>query len=192
MEISKIIFDTDCLSSFLWTDKLDILYKLFGQSIKIPQAVYKELEYLKKSKNYPEIFPRIENAINTKKIEILEISIGSEVDIILEEIRENFRNDNNGKEIGDGEAEMLALAKYHKLTCATVTASNNNRDIYKIVEKENLKNITTMDILCEAYKHGINELLELENIKNQMVARRRHLPLISVYDKLIEKGYIEE
>lgn len=190
MEISKIIFDTDCLSSFLWTDKLDILYQLFGKSIKIPQAVYNEVKKMKSSNNFSYVFERLDEAIKNNKIEVLEVF--GEVDNILEEIKENYRNQNSGKEIGAGEAEMLALAKYYKLTCATMTASNNNRDIFLIAKQENINNITTMDILCEAYKYKINEVLELENIKSQMVARKRHLPLKSVYDSLIEKGYIEE
>ncbi|MEW6227473.1 MAG: hypothetical protein AB1700_05165 [Bacillota bacterium] len=44
---SPVFFDTDCLSSFLSVRRLDILVKLFGQRIRVPSEVVRELEHLK-------------------------------------------------------------------------------------------------------------------------------------------------
>ena len=44
---SKIVFDTDCLSSFLCTGSEDILLKLYKDRIIIPDMVFKEFEKLK-------------------------------------------------------------------------------------------------------------------------------------------------
>ncbi len=40
-----LFFDTDCLSSFLWVDKENILSKLFRERIVIPKEVYDELSH---------------------------------------------------------------------------------------------------------------------------------------------------
>lgn len=46
---SKIVFDTDCLSSFLCTGSEDILLKLYKHRIIIPDMVFNEFEKLKMS-----------------------------------------------------------------------------------------------------------------------------------------------
>ena len=51
LSTKKVIFDTDCLSSFLWVSKEDIFLELFKGLIVIPDEVYEVLskvEYLKK------------------------------------------------------------------------------------------------------------------------------------------------
>jgi len=42
-----VIFDTDCISSFLWIKRLDIINTLFPNKIIIPQSVYDELNKIK-------------------------------------------------------------------------------------------------------------------------------------------------
>jgi len=42
-----IVFDTDCISSFLWIKRLDIINNLFPNEIIIPQTVYDELNKIK-------------------------------------------------------------------------------------------------------------------------------------------------
>lgn len=190
MANSKIIFDTDCLSSFLWVDELNILYSLFQDSIKIPLAVYKEIERMKKSKKYSYVFSRLESSIKNQKIEILEIQSESDIENMLESIRNDYKNE-TGKEIGAGEAEMLALAKYYNAICIVKSASNNLSDVHKIATKEKIANITTMDILCEAFTEKLKSLEELENIKKQMENKKRHLPKISVEDELKKRNIIK-
>jgi len=42
-----IVFDNDCISSFLWIKRLDIINALFLNEIIIPQTVYDELNKIK-------------------------------------------------------------------------------------------------------------------------------------------------
>ncbi len=176
MEKSKIIFDTDCICSFLWIKQLDLLFKLFNKTIKIPEAVYIELSNGGFSKENSYVFLDLKKAIKDEKIEILTIDVGSEIDEILDEIRENYEKSNN-KQIGDGEAEMLALAKYYNAYCIVKSASNNLRDVYNIAKKEGIKNITTMDILYMAYEKGLKSVPELTSMIKEMKLRRRRLPV---------------
>jgi len=41
--IEQIFFDTDCISSFLWVDRTDILLNLYGTQIILPEQVLDEL-----------------------------------------------------------------------------------------------------------------------------------------------------
>ena len=41
--IEQIFFDTDCISSFLWVDRTDILLNLYGKQIILPEQVLDEL-----------------------------------------------------------------------------------------------------------------------------------------------------
>ena len=46
----KVIFDTDCLSSFLWVNEENIILDLFDGLIVIPDDVYEELSKVKSLK----------------------------------------------------------------------------------------------------------------------------------------------
>ena len=41
----KYFFDTDCLSAFLWVRNENILIKLYGGKIVLPEQVYSELSH---------------------------------------------------------------------------------------------------------------------------------------------------
>lgn len=38
-----LLFDTDCLSAFLWINDTNILHELYGGRIVLPEPVYQEL-----------------------------------------------------------------------------------------------------------------------------------------------------
>ena len=40
---SKLFFDADCLSAFLWVSREDILFELYPEKIVLPKQVYDEL-----------------------------------------------------------------------------------------------------------------------------------------------------
>ena len=46
-----VVFDTDCISSFLWIKRLDIVKNLFPNQIIIPQTVFNELNKMKDPQN---------------------------------------------------------------------------------------------------------------------------------------------
>ena len=176
MEMSKIIFDNDCLASFLWTDSFDLLNLTYDAEFKIPFAVYKEFERMKKYPKYSYVFTRLETQIQNGNIEIVEIFENTEEHEVYERIKSEYAAQNNGKVIGEGEAEMLALAIAHNSFCTVSSASNNLRDVAIIVEKEGLNNITTIDILRNAYLKEIKTIEELNKLKTDMEAKKRKLP----------------
>jgi len=184
MEISKIIFDTDCLSSFLWTDSISILKELYNGKLKIPRAVYEEIKKMKKYKAYSFVYDRLEEEVKNGNIEILEIRVGSIECGYYEKIKKDYAAANSGKAIGEGEAEMLALAISNKFHCTLNTASNNLRDVADITRKEKIINITTVDILCEAAEKGLKTLDELNMLITEMRSRKRRLPSGNIEDFL--------
>ncbi len=141
------------------------------------QAVYNEIGIMKKSRKFSFVFLDLDKEIKSKRIEILKIEAGSEIEEILDKIVEEYAKSNNNKQIGDGEAEMLALAKYYNAYCIVKSASNNLRDVYKIAKKEGIKNITTMDILYMAYEKKLKSVDELNLMIKEMKARERKLPV---------------
>lgn len=49
---SPIVFDDDCLASFLWVDCFDLLETLFaGERMMVPQQVVNELKYLQHTRS---------------------------------------------------------------------------------------------------------------------------------------------
>ena len=58
----KVIFDTDCLSSFLWVNEENIILDLFDGLIVIPDDVYEELSKVKSLKE------KIDKLIKNNKI----------------------------------------------------------------------------------------------------------------------------
>lgn len=166
MTKEEMFFDTDCISSFLWVKRGDIIIDLFTGKIILPKPVYDEL------KN--PIIPHIGNEIdsmNTKEIlEVLDIEVGSEAYEIYIELA--IKPKDGRRPIGKGEAAAIALAKVNN----GVIASNNLRDIMYYVEKYNLKHVTTGDILLKALND--KEITEDEGncIWKKMLSKRRKLP----------------
>lgn len=112
----KIFFDTDCLSSFLWVRKENIMLTLYKGLIVLPQQVYDELSRV------PHFYRKIESLVRVNKIFIMDIEFGTyESDLFL-----NFIYPKSSvKPIGKGEAAALALAKANN----GIVASNNLRDV---------------------------------------------------------------
>lgn len=59
---NKIIFDTDCLCSFLWVEREDIVITLYEGLIVIPDDVYKEIAKV------PPLLKRLNKLIDDKKV----------------------------------------------------------------------------------------------------------------------------
>lgn len=154
----KLFFDTDCLSSFLWTDKGCILTELYPQ-IVVPQAVYNELSRVHK----PEFVERLETLISSGQVSVADIEFGSESFFLYRKMTAN--PDNGIKVIGKGEAMSLALAK----EASGIIASNNFRDIRYYVKKFNLKYTSTGDIMVEAYNQGLFDESEGNAIWKSMI-----------------------
>lgn len=161
----KIYFDTDCMSSFLWTSETNLLVQLYSGRMYLPKEVEKELAYPR----LPPFFSsNIANLIGNKDLQVI-----SAFDINSEEYSFFFQLTQNGaKSIGAGEAAALVLARYND----GVIASNNFKDVSSYVREFNLEHLTTGRILKEAHNKGLKSMFDCENIWKILISRRRKLP----------------
>lgn len=171
---NKLFFDTDCLSSFLWVKREDIILLNYSGRIVVPQFVYDEfcrpgVEHLRKT---------LDNMILFKAVYKMEIPYGSaEADLF----RELTRNPTKGMQtIGKGEASALVLAKTHD----GIVASNNLRDIKRYAEEFGLPIMTTADIMIDAYRTSYITLPEADKIWEDMLLKKRKLPADSFSEYL--------
>ncbi len=169
MEIqTPIIFDTDCLSSFLWIKRFDILNTLFPNQLIIPQIVYDELSKMRKFTRYSFVINDLDIEVSKNIIQIEDIPISSPA--ATEYI--NLINPNQIKQIGKGEAAAIVLAKLHNGTLA----SNNLRDILPHITSGYPPYISTDAILYLYYKQGNMSVLEGCQIWDDMKSKKRALP----------------
>lgn len=160
-----VFFDTDCLSSFLWVNEQGILGNLFGGRLIVSMEVYNELSnpstrHLKK---------RVDKMVKNGDIQIGTIK----ADTVEYELFNKMINpvETGQRAIGRGEASAIALAKEQ----TGIVASNNLRDIKQYVKDFELTNLTTADILKEAYDNGLITEVDGNRIWAQMIKRRRKL-----------------
>jgi predicted nucleic acid-binding protein len=162
-----IIFDNDCLSSFLWIKRLDIINALFSNQIYIPQTVYDELDKIKSPK-YRFVFNDLKTQILKGNFYLGNIMISSKESgeyLYLISMK-------NPKRIGKGEAAAIVIAKSLNGTLA----SNNLRDILPHVQNGKPPYICTEDILYLSYQKKHISLNEACQIWNDMKSKRRMLP----------------
>jgi predicted nucleic acid-binding protein len=162
----KYFFDTDCLSAFLWVKNENLLIKLYGGRIILPEQVYSELSHPR----IPHLKMMTDNLKNNGDISIENIEFDTEEYRIYYKLTRN--PDKGFKVIGKGEAAAIALAK----TKGGILASNNMRDIQQYVEEYGLEHITTGDILVEALDKKYITEDEGNKIWANMIAKNRKLP----------------
>ncbi len=61
-----IVFDNDCLCSFSWINRLDIIDKLFAGHIVIPRIVLDKIKELQKYRSYRFVFLNIDQRIKKR------------------------------------------------------------------------------------------------------------------------------
>lgn len=143
--IENLFFDTDCLSSFLWVGREDIILKQYKGRIVIPQFVYEE--FCRPAVGFLKL--KLDHMLLAKLIMKKEIISGTdEAKLFLEMTK---RPKNGRPIIGKGEASALVLAKSAK----GIIASNNLRDVKLYTELFDLKLLTTADILVKALANCI-------------------------------------
>ena len=164
---NKIFFDTDCLSSFLWVGREDIVLDLFPNLIVIPDQVYYELSKVNFLKT------KIDKLIKLKKVSIYSIYFGTkEYDLYLE-MTNNPNHSITKMIIGKGEASAIALTITNK---NSMLASNNLRDIMPYIRYYSIDYILTEDIMIEAFNKDLITETEGNDIWNKMLNKRRRLP----------------
>ncbi|OIQ59766.1 hypothetical protein MOTE_10220 [Moorella thermoacetica] len=169
------VFDNDCLASFLWVQRIDILKSLFGENILIPSVVKDEFKKLKRTR-YGWVYQLLETEISNGIFQQCHLpAVG--------EIAEEFKrliNGTYGKIMGKGEAAVMAWVRYNGGT----VASNNLSDVAMYCRKYSLDLISTDDILCKACHEGIISQNEGECIWAEMKRKRRVLPDYSFSEAL--------
>lgn len=155
----QLFFDTDCISSFLWTDKGCLLTQLYPKRIVIPKIVLDELSRVHK----PKFTQRLTSLLNSGEARTMDIDYGTEAFSLF---RQMTTLPAPGKPaIGNGEASALALAKEH----SGIIASNNFRDIKFYIRDLELQYLSTGDILFEAFNDGLLSPKEAELIWKTML-----------------------
>ena len=106
--IEKIFFDTDCISSFLWVERTDIILELYDQRIILPEQVVDELSNPRVS----HLSSKVEQLLSQNEIEMAEIIVGTEESRLYYMLTRNPKS--GQKPIGKGEASAIALSKVQK------------------------------------------------------------------------------
>lgn len=168
----QIFFDTDCISSLLWTKQENLILQLFPNRIIFPQDVWDEMS----NPCIPHFLQRLSKMRSLKVISVMPILVKTEEFEIFHELA--VAPASGRKLIGRGEAAAIALAKVNK----GVLASNNLKDISCYLELYNLKNITTSDILVLAMGEGLITETEGNIIWSDLIRRRQKMPVSTFSD----------
>jgi predicted nucleic acid-binding protein len=169
-----IFFDTDCISSFLWVDRTDILLSLYAKRIILPEQVLDELS----NPSISHLPSKVNQLLSQDEIRKAEILVGTE-EFKLYYIL-TIDPQSGQKRIGKGEASAIALAKVRK----GMLASNNLKDIQYYIQLFHLKNLTTPMILHTALLKGLIDESEGNTLWAQMIKKRRKLPNATFTDYL--------
>lgn len=163
----KVFGDTDCLSSFLLTNNWSILECHFDE-IVIPHAVDAELN----AKASPvEIVENLKYLKEKNFIRMHDIDMKSSEHQWYDEIRAEYHM-NRGFPIGEGEAQVMALA----IPNDGILASNNLSDIKYFVDKYNLPLLTSAYIIAASVDKGYISYEDAELIWKQMESKRIRMP----------------
>ena len=166
-------FDTDCISSFLWTSTEHLLIHCFGNDMIIPRQVYNEIS------SVPHLQQKIDVMINNGNLAIEDLLVGSEENNLYLDLTDYTRSSKLPL-IGRGEAAAIVLSKKNN----GVLASNNFRDVRYYVKLYGLEHIATHHIIHKAVNDGILSNAQADEIWKQMVAKRRKLPFSTFVDYL--------
>lgn len=168
-----IFFDTDCISSFLWTRTERLLIHCFGNDMIIPRQVYNEISTV------THLQQRIDVMVNNGNLKIDDLLVGSEENNLYLDLTDYTRSSTLPL-IGKGEAAAIVLSKMNN----GILASNNFRDVRYYVKLYGLDHISTPDILYKAFNDGLISNTEADSIWTQMLAKRRKLPFNTFTDYL--------
>ncbi|WP_138203856.1 hypothetical protein [Haloimpatiens lingqiaonensis] len=174
-----VVFDNDCISSFLWIKRLDIIEFIFPKSeIIIPEVVLDELKMLESSARFNYVYNDLKHKIDSGEYILQPISALSTEAIDYAELT---RMD-NPQAIGKGEAAAIVLAK----SLGGTLASNNLADILPYVKGGQPPYIMTDTILYSYYKEGKITITEGNAIWNDMKRRKRRLPPYN-FDEVVKR-----
>lgn len=159
MAKSKIILlDSDVISHFMSTAKIDVLPKILSpHHLSIVADVYRE------SIHHP-LFEDRKQELDTwiAKHKILKIDFPWNNDNIKLEF---YRIKKESPQLGAGERACLAIARYEK----DVIASSNFRDVADYCKKYSIEHIGVMDILTIAVRRDIFTVNDCNKFMNDAI-----------------------
>lgn len=138
-----VFFDTDCISHFLSVKRFDIIVKLFGQRIRIPSEVVRELDNLKYNPALGHMPRTLHDFIAQYPHTHVSIPIDSSAYDLYRQLKEGCLD---GKRRGSGEAAVMACAFDKR----GVVASDNLTDVKEFCKNNGIELISTEHILVGA------------------------------------------
>ena len=148
--------------------------------------------------NLPEIFPNNEKLILDKVIQELEVQPSTRLfaaNIINFKVARiiNFDTDSQVKmeyarlirKFGKGESASMAYCKFHK----NILASSNIKDVKVYCAENNIKVLTTMDLLLEARNSGILDEAQCDFFIYNVKSKGSKLPCDNLAQFLVMKGF---
>ena len=169
-----LIFDTDCLSAFLWVNQQSLLVLLYPGQIVIPSEVLAELSF----PGIAHLKARINLMIKNKDVKLASIQMGTEEYQLYRKM--TAKPEPGHVIIGKGEAAAIALAKVQN----GVVASNNLRDVTVYVSEMGLQLKTTGEILKDALDACLITEADGNKLWQDMLQKRRKLGYPSFTDFL--------
>ena len=169
-----LIFDTDCLSAFLWVNQQSLLVQLYPGQIVIPSEVLAELSF----PGIAHLKARINLMIKNKDVKLASIQTGTEEYQLYRKM--TAKPELGHVIIGKGEAAAIALAKVQN----GVVASNNLRDVTVYVSEMGLQLKTTGEILKDALDTCLITEADGNKLWQDMLQKRRKLGYPSFTDFL--------
>ena len=170
----KLVFDNDCLTSFIWIKRIDILTNLYSGRMFVPQEVVDEFNFLKRYSKYKWVYEDLLDIINKNIFKIIDINSNNPAFYEYNKLR--------NKDKGKGESAALAIAK----NMDNYTACNNLKDIRPLIDNNEINNLLTFDILFEYYHKTGKPIKRIVTVITQMKNKKRKLP------NIIFKNYIED
>lgn len=162
-----VVFDNDCLSSFLWSNTCDLLTQLFARPILVPAQVVAELDNLRSFRAYVWVCESLDMYVADGRLTVCDIEAGTPAAVEYVRLTES-----SARPIGSGEAAALIIARERGGT----VASNNLKDVLDYCRRYSVNLVTTRDILCLCLDRGFIDLAKGEEIWRCMRDRRRWLP----------------
>ncbi|MDY0138723.1 MAG: hypothetical protein RBR50_03395 [Candidatus Izemoplasmatales bacterium] len=172
--MTKIVFfDTDCISSFLWTQTQHLLIHCFGIDMIIPRQVYNEISRV------PHLRQRIDEMVTDGNLIIEDIQLNTDENTLYLDLTDHTRASSLPL-IGRGEAAAIVLTKKNN----GILASNNFRDVSHYVELYGLNHISTPDIIHRVVNESVLTIAQADVVWTQMIAKKRKLPFRTYSDYL--------
>ena len=156
----ELIVDTDFISNFGWVDRIDIIIDQSAPNIILTDVVENEL----KNPKITHIYDRLKTFIDSGDIKQYSIIASSE-------IGREFISLCWESGLGEGESACLAYCKIN----GGLLGSNNLSDVYKYCQDNDIKIITTADVLKKSFERGYITLDNGEEILAKMLRKERKI-----------------